>query len=178
MIDVGNGARYEIFGYYYCHVMEHDYTGKVWDIGVHGKSNLEDIHIIALRRNRDGTTFDDDKIYQSLKDAGYFHERTPEYNVCDSLLKFEFLSGRNKVLSFEETTLNGFDEAYRIEYEIYDRNYLNPEVDEWNEKTYMNQPKVYTKEMAIVAFEEGEIARIIMKDGLFEYNMRIEVFDF
>ncbi len=178
IIEGANGVCYEISGYYYRHVMEHDYTGKVWDIGVYGKSYLEDIDMIALRRNKDGTTSDDDKIYQSLKDAGYLHERTPEYNVCDNFLKFEFLSGRNKVLSFEETTLSGFDEAYRIEYETFDRNYLNPEVDEWDEDTYIDQPKVFTKKTAVIAFEEGEIARIIINDGLFEYDMRIDVVDF
>jgi len=176
VIEVTDGVNYEVDGYWYRYILEHEYEEKVSDISVNGKSYLDDIHIIADKVQNEGITSQDDNIYQSLRNAGYIHEQTPEYNLCDNLLKFEFLSDRNKVLSFEKTTLYDFNEVYEIKYETNDRNYLNPKVNAWDENTYINQPKVSTKKTAFVTFNEGDISQIIINDGQFEYDMSITMY--
>lgn len=174
IIKSADGGHYELDGYYYRYVLEQEYKNKISDIYVSGKSYLDDIHIIGDKVQKDGTFIHDDNIYQALRNAGYFHEQTPEYNICDNLLKFEFLSDRNKVLSFEKTISDGFDESYKIEYETNDRNYLNPKVNTWDKNTYINQPKVSTKKTVVVSFTGGDITQININDGQFEYVMSIK----
>lgn len=176
VVEGRDGVKYGVDGYRYRYTLEHEYKEKVSDISVNGKSYLDDIHIIAYKVENKGILSQENNIYQFLRNAGYIHEETPEYNLCDNLLKFEFLSGRNKVISFEKTMLYGSDEVYKIEYETNDRNYLNLKVNTWDENTYINQPKISTKKTAFVILKKGDISQIIINDGKFEYDMSITIY--
>ena len=64
--------------------------------------------------------------------------------------------------------------SYQIEYETYDRNYLNPGVNVWSDKTYLNQPKVTEEKRAIVSYQGGKLKQVMIEDGRFEYDLSIQ----
>ncbi|TCT16321.1 hypothetical protein EDC18_102338 [Natranaerovirga pectinivora] len=175
VIEGSEGFKYTIYGYRKAYLFEHEYEQDLKTISefyfnhdtcVDGSITMNDISI---------SSNESCNIHQLLRDEEYIPEATPQYNLSDNIYKFEFLTEKNKVVSFEK--MNSYDpyENYKIEYETHEYDYLNPKMIAGEENANESHSKALTKKTAVITLKDGSIVRILINDGLFEYDMFIDI---